>query len=53
MSTPHLAAAKKALNDLFSYTGQSQEQTRDELLELRDEIDNLVEVLDEGIGDPS
>ena len=44
-------AAKKAVNDLFSYTGQSQEETREELDLLRDEIHNLIEILDGDLGD--
>ena len=46
-----LDAAKEAVNNLFSWTGQSQEETRDELQELREEIDNLVEILDADLGD--
>jgi hypothetical protein len=42
-----LERAKAAINALFSDTSQTQDETREQLTELREEIDSCLAALDE------
>jgi hypothetical protein len=42
---------RKALNDLFSDTSVTQVTTRDRLIELRDEIEVMIDTLNEEMPD--
>ena len=43
----NMERAKKAINEVFSDTSKEPEDTRDELLELKSEIENCLNCLDE------